>query len=477
MSSKGYTMFIDEPLPFIKEFIDQLNEAISKQKSGRGLSLAQRTWLAFCLMGILVTNTVCWAKFERASLGNYSVKALSWMFRHSKIPWTFLLQISVKLILEEYDIKEGYLVVDESDNERSKSAKRIHHVHKLKDKSRGGYINGQTVVLLLLVTPIVTVPMSFAFYMPDPKLTAWKKQDKKLKKKGIVKKKRPPQPPLDKKYPTKQQIALNLLETFKTTYPIKIKLIVADALYGTGEFMDQASKLFGNIQVISQLRCNQKLRYKGKFRRVDAYFGIHHGVSHPIKIRGDSDVTVIVNSARLYVDAHKKVRFVVAVKYQDENEYRYLVASDLSWRHLDIVQAYTLRWLVEVFFEDWKLYEGWGKLAKQPGFDGSSRSLTLSLLLDHSLLLHPEQKARLKNKKPAATVGSLRQKTQVDSLIAFIRRLLLVDDPATKLEQLSKTLEEVFQLAPSKKHMNNRPLGRLERTESLKHRALAACVA
>jgi hypothetical protein len=28
---------------------------------------------------------------------------------------------------------------------------------------------------------------------------------------------------------------------------------------------------------------------------------------------------------------------------------------------IDIIQAYSLRWLVEVFFEDWKLYEGWGQ--------------------------------------------------------------------------------------------------------------------
>jgi hypothetical protein len=54
-------MFIDEPLPFIKEFISRLNDAVIKQKPGHRLSLAQRTWLAFCLMGILVTNTICWA--------------------------------------------------------------------------------------------------------------------------------------------------------------------------------------------------------------------------------------------------------------------------------------------------------------------------------------------------------------------------------------------------------------------------------
>ena len=33
---------------------------------------------------------------------------------------------------------------------------------------------------------------------------------------------------------------------------------------------------------------------------------------------------------------------------------RDLLASDLSWRPLDMVQGQTLRWLVEGFRQDWK---------------------------------------------------------------------------------------------------------------------------
>jgi hypothetical protein len=51
--------------------------------------------------------------------------------------------------------------------------------------------------------------------------------------------------------------------------------------------------------------------------------------------------------------------FIVALKYEGETECRHLVANELGWRTLDIVSAYSLRWLIEVFFEDWKLYEGW----------------------------------------------------------------------------------------------------------------------
>jgi len=50
-------MLIDEPLPFIKDFINQLDDSINGQESRQHLSITQRAWLAFCLMGILITNS------------------------------------------------------------------------------------------------------------------------------------------------------------------------------------------------------------------------------------------------------------------------------------------------------------------------------------------------------------------------------------------------------------------------------------
>ena len=99
-----------------------------------------------------------------------------------------------------------------------------------------------------------------------------------------------------------------------------------------------------------------------------------------------------------------------------------MVASDLSWRAVDIATAYTLRWLTEVFFEDRELHEGWGRFAPQFDEEGSSKSLTLSLLLDHALLLHPQQRVRIENNLPACTVGSLQQHSRMDALIEGIGR-------------------------------------------------------
>jgi hypothetical protein len=445
---------------------------LKKHDPEAGLSRIQRKWLSFCIFGILMMNSINWASFERAGFGGYKKAALSWMFRHGKIFWDHLLIASVKLVLRQYDIKKGIAVLDELDRARCKKTKRIHKAYKQKDKKTGGYVNGQTVVLLLLVTDSITFPVGFKFYMPDPVQAAWKKEDKKLRKKGVPKEKRPVSPDPDLEYPTKQSLALELLKEFKQNHPeISVQCLLADALYGTGDFMDKGCSILGTSQVISQLHSNQIIYYRGRKKNLSDFFNVTcKGTIRKVRVRGGEEITMTVASARLHVKAHGKKRFVIAVKYEDEKNYRYLVATDMSWRTEDIIRAYTLRWLVEVFFEDWKLYEGWGQEARQFDEKGSSRSLILSLLFDHCLLLHPEQVARIDNKLPAFTVGSLRRRTQMEGLLEFIQFLLQQDNAGKQLEKLGKKVKEFFQLVPSGKHMSGRDLGRLEATPSLSYK-------
>ena len=405
-------------------------------------------------------------------MGKCTVGSLSWMFRNGKISWNFLMIAGVKIVLMHLGITDGVLVLDETDISRSKSTKRIFKTHKQKDKKTGGYVNGQTIVLLLLVTSTVTIPVGFIFYQPDPALSAWNKEEARLKDAGVSKKDRPSKPERNPEYPTKLTLALQLLSEFaKNHSEIKVTAVLADALYGEGEFMDKASAIFGGVQVISQLSKNQNIFYKNKKRNLEDYFNLTNpGVQTIIIVRGGKEVKVIMSGARLKVDAHGKKRFVIALKYEGEEEYRYLVATDMSWRGIDIVQAYTLRWLVEVFFEDWKLYEGWGREARQFDEEGSIHGLILSLLLDHALILHPEQMARLENKLPAYTVGSLLRLAQVESLLDFIKSILQDKNPAKKLKEVAKLVKNVFKLIPSSKHMVGRDLGRLEPTPALQYK-------
>ncbi len=156
-------MIIGKPAPFVSAFIEAVDTAIHEHQPPHAMSATQRAWLAFCVTAVLVTNSICWARFERASLGTYSLAALSWMFRHSKIPWDQLLVASVRVVLRHHGITSGSLVIDDTDNQRSKSAKVLAHLYKLRDKESGGYIWGQSLVFLLLVTAKISLPVGFVF--------------------------------------------------------------------------------------------------------------------------------------------------------------------------------------------------------------------------------------------------------------------------------------------------------------------------
>ncbi|WP_231714454.1 hypothetical protein [Desulfonema ishimotonii] len=106
---------------------------------------------------------------------------------------------------------------------------------------------------------------------------------------------------------------------------------------------------------------------------MEKYFKNIQPIQKTIHVRGGKEIVVLIKSAGIHVCAHKKKRFVIAIKYTGEKDYRYLVASDLTWRYADIINAFTLRWLAEVFIQDHKANEGWGNLTRQPGEDGSYR--------------------------------------------------------------------------------------------------------
>jgi len=53
---------------------------------------------------------------------------------------------------------------------------------------------------------------------------------------------------------------ITLFKEFKFYHSeIKVKAVLADALYGNGIFMNQAMAIFTNVQVISQLQKSQKV--------------------------------------------------------------------------------------------------------------------------------------------------------------------------------------------------------------------------
>lgn len=445
-----------QTLPFIQNYLNHLQSILSADNPAHRLSRIQMLWIGFCLMGILITNSVAWAKFERASFKGYSKQALSKMFRWSKIPWDRLLICSVRTVLQKYGISKGVLVIDDKDLSRSKNARKLHSLHKVFDKKTSGYFLGQNIVFLYLVTEAFCIPVSFTFYCPDPVWNEWCKKDKQLKKAGIPRKDRPKQPKRSDKCPKKFELALRLLGNFALEFPtFRVTAVLADALYGTGVFIDGIATIWPKTQVITQLRANQKIRlHNNKEVSCEEYFRSYKGWKQEIVIRAQKKTSVDAGGARLQVPSHGKKRFVIALKYQGEEAYRFLIGSDLSWNMREIIQAYTLRWLIEVFFEDWSCYSGFCSMAKQCGVEGSERPLILSLLFDHCFFFHSQQKHFIENKLPLATFGSLVERSRFDALCHLLKNILESPDPKQHLNELTSMADQIFGLRVSRKHMS-----------------------
>ncbi len=445
-------------LPFIKEYIALVSSSLRSVDSSYRLTRIQENWLSFCLTGILLTNTICWTKYERASFGSKKLAGLSWMFRKSKINWDLLFQHSVSFMLSKYGICSGSLEIDDTERERSKNARKLYKLGKQKDKKSGGYFMGQSIVILLLVSEKVSIPVGFKFYQKDPELKAWEKQDTALKNKGIAKKNRPKQPPKNLLYPTKNEIGVELVRGFQKHFSqIHIKSVNADALYGTSTFVEGIVSVYSStIQVVSQIRSNQKIKIGEEEWKTAHYFEQQTPIETTLTIRGGKQQKVQYCSVIAQVCSQGKKRLIIALKYEGEKNYRYIIAQNMTWRVEDVLEHYSLRWLVEVFNQDWKMYEAWGQLTKHTGEDGSRRTLILSLMFDHCLLSHPLQAARVKDKLPLYSVGSLRDRLCAESLLQVFEFILQQANPKQYLEQLTRNILQVYPLNLSAKHMSGR---------------------
>ncbi len=99
------------------------------------------------------------------------------------------------------------------------------------------------------MTERVSIPIDFRFYQPDPVAQQWRREDRRLRRQGLPKRQRPQPPARDPRYPSKLELALALLAAFRQAHPqVRVRCVVADALYSSGDFLDRASALFDGVR-------------------------------------------------------------------------------------------------------------------------------------------------------------------------------------------------------------------------------------
>jgi hypothetical protein len=155
------------------------------------------------------------------------------------------------------------------------------------------------------------------------------------------------------------------------------------------------------VQGIAQRRSHQQVRVYQREQPVADSFATPPGTPQTIRIRGGEAAVARVGRARLAVGSHRTNRLIVALKDAGEAPPRELRAAALTWRTRDLGQGHTRRWLGAVLVPDWQSPEGGSQLTMQPGEEGARRRVSLSLLVDHGLVFHPDHQAQLKPHLPA----------------------------------------------------------------------------
>jgi hypothetical protein len=462
-------MLIKESLPDVLEYVNKLD---SFDSNAIQLSKLQKNFLAFCMTAMLVLGSFCWTRMERATFKTVGARALGWMLHHSKIPWQKLWETSVILAINIAGLI-GIIVIDDSERLRAKCSFILHALSKVKDKKTGGFSMAQNIVFIVFVTKYLTIPVGFRFFRPDPDWKSWRENDIKLRAQKIKKSLRPKKPIRNPDYPMRSTIAVQLIEEFKKLIPnVQVTALTADAAYLTSELMNGFKKCFPSAQFISQITkknlvADAKLMKTGNTVSVEEYFKNKVPIETEVIFRGKNPKRIKMLSARLYVQSKATKFHIIALKYDEETEYRYLAATKLSWRAIDIVRAYAMRWLVEVVIEDWKVYSGWGKMAFQRGEDGACRGVILSLLVDHFLSTHPLQMKQLNENKPLWTSGSLCRFFQCRVILSGIEAILKTPDPTKELKTLFDDIEKVVDFRLSDKHMSGRDIGDFEESPNL----------
>jgi hypothetical protein len=384
--SMGTAMVLAPPAPWVSACLDAVDQAIREPRPHHGLSALPRAWLACGVTAVLVTTSMCGARLARARLGTSSRAAVSWLLRHRKMPWDALVVASVRVIRRHEGLTCGSLGIDDRAHKRSTSAHTLAYLDTLRDHASGGSLWGPSRVLLLVVTPDLTLPVGFAVSPPAPELSAWYPQAKALTPPEVPPKPRPPTPPPHPYYPTTHALARRRFGPFTAAHPTcRVHCSTAKARSGTATCVAGAAALCGGVPVISPRRSHQTGRWQTRDQHVADSCATPPGTPPPIRIRGGEAVVALVGRARVSVCSHHTTRFIMAITSAEEATSRDRMAADLTWRTRARVPGHTRRWRVAVLVPDGKSPAGWSPLTTQPGDEGARHSVILRLLVDHGL--------------------------------------------------------------------------------------------
>ena len=454
---------LESPLNCVNKYVDDLCTSANVLLSKKQMVLVSRLLTGMILLGSFKLNRIA-----VLFLLQTSPHAMHAMLRRSGIPFRLLFWGGLKLIFQQFGIRIITIQIDDTERTRSKNCKILPFVRKALCKVTGGWIQAQNIVFIVLVTEKVTIPCWFCFHKP----AELSKEQKKICKKNPRRTK-----DFDPTYRTKVDLACiglfivsRLLKRMEKELglSIQIKVAAGDNGFACAQIQQAVAKYFG-CQYVSKANPNQNVRSRGIELSLGEFFKRFNHIQRTISIRG-KNIAVEYKAARVFISSYGRKVFAVAIRYQGERDWQYLFGTDLTWKAESIIKAYGLRWLVEVFFEDWKQYDGWGVGALQRSDEGAVRGLFLSLLTDLFLLYfqNTDESLQEHGRNELYSAGTVIRHLQAKAIHQAIEGVLEHDNPRKRLAEIQEKLLEIVEKRVSLKHGRQWSFKDLEPSKSLK---------
>jgi hypothetical protein len=149
---------------------------------------------------------------------------------------------------------------------------------------------------------------------------------------------------------TKLDIGVRLVRRAKEKTGIKAETVAADAWFFVVWFVDALLKVTGIKRVVSRLKANQLVTYKGQQMRVDELWKLPG-----LAFRHERKKHFKWTSLTVCLAGLGDVRLVLVQELDEARPWRViaryvLVCTDVTYSPLKIVAAYKLRWGIEVFY-------------------------------------------------------------------------------------------------------------------------------
>lgn len=272
----------------------------------------------------------------------------------SKVLRLYAMQIISKLKLSKEPM---YVIIDDTTNK--KRGKHIEAAFSLFDHVSKKYILGQQIVCVIIQYRGFVIPYAIEVYMPKEKATE-----------------------LGKEFKKKTRIAEEILKTFEVDEGQEV-YVLSDTYYATTGIMNYCRSM--NYTFVSTLKSNRIFKLDKITTNVEKYIKSTFNRKKHKKVIKIGKNKYQTHKCHAILKSGGAVQLVFT-KHLSHRTVKVIFTTNTALPIKTILEAYHIRWSIEVFFKMSKQYLGL-KSYQNRDLNATKSFLTLSLMA-HNLLTH-----------------------------------------------------------------------------------------